>query len=222
MPNNVGVSARLNSGRSRPSRYGSKAVLPDFKLTSRLQSFANRVVGHKLFCRFCHHALNFNQQTAIGVSMQPMKYPASLHPTTTETMTLPSSGLSTAVPKATPTFAKWQGKPVDDDYNGKPILDFDGSPAFAELVILRTLESAGWQGVWVDTYRSAFRTESWESVSQKSLPQKPSSLPQGIWDLAKIRAGVLGRVLLARRQSPVLRIQASKKRCHPGKSASFC
>jgi hypothetical protein len=121
--------------------------------------------------------------------MQPIKYPASLQPTTTEPMTLPS-GRSVGFPKATPTFAKWRGKPVDDDYNGKPILDFAGSPAFAEVVILRTLESAGWQGVWVDTYRSAFRTESWESVSQKSLPQKPNSLPQEIWDLAKIRAGV--------------------------------
>jgi hypothetical protein len=64
-----------------------------------------------------------------------MNYPASLQPTTTETLTLPS-GRSVAFSKATPTFAKWPGKFVGSTYGKKPILDFDGRPAFAEMVIL--------------------------------------------------------------------------------------
>jgi len=121
--------------------------------------------------------------------MQPMKYPASLQPTTTETMTLPS-GRSVSFPKTTPTFPLWRGDPVEDNYGGKDILDFDGRPAFAELAILWTLQNDGWQGVWVDSFCRAFRTGYWNSLPQKSLPQKPSSLPEEIWNLAKTPSGV--------------------------------
>lgn len=44
-----------------------------------------------------------------------------------------------------PRFRKWTGKPSHDTYNGKPVLEFNGEPAFAELVILRTFEEAGWE-----------------------------------------------------------------------------
>ena len=119
--------------------------------------------------------------------MQLMKYPASLQPTTTESMTLPS-GRIVAFPKATPTFALWRGEPLEKTYGGKAILDFDGQPAFAELAILGTLQNDGWQGVWVD--RSVFRTGFWNSTPQKFLPQKPSSLSEEIWNLAKTPSGV--------------------------------
>lgn len=122
--------------------------------------------------------------------MQPMKYPASLQPTTTETMTLPS-GRVVAFPKATPTFAKWSGDFGGKTYGHKTILDFNGRPAFAELAILWTLQTAGWQGFWTDTFgHHLFRTGYWDGEAHKSLPQKPSSLPQEIWNLAKIRAGI--------------------------------
>ena len=119
-----------------------------------------------------------------------MKYPASLQPTTTETLTLPSSGKTVSVPKATPTFPSWRGEPVDDDFNGKPILDFAGRPAFAELAILWTLEKDGWQGFWVDSYRHKFRTGYWKSLPQETLPQRPSSLREEFWNLAKTPSGV--------------------------------
>jgi hypothetical protein len=118
-----------------------------------------------------------------------MKYPASLHPTTTETMKLPS-GRVVAFPKATTTFAPWRGDPVDKTYGRKTILDFEGSPAFAELVILWTLQKEGWQGVWVDSFRRAFRTGYWNSEPQRTLPQKPSCLSEEIWNLAKAPSGV--------------------------------
>jgi hypothetical protein len=117
-----------------------------------------------------------------------MNYPASLQPTTSETMTLPS-GRSVSFPKATPTFALWRGNPVDKTYGKKTVLDFNGRPAFAELVILWTLQNEGWQGVWVDSFRRAFRTGYWDSPPQKSLPQKPSSLSEEIWNLAKTTSG---------------------------------
>jgi hypothetical protein len=118
-----------------------------------------------------------------------MNYPASLQPTTTESMTLPS-GRIVAFPKATPIFPRWRGDPVDKTYGKKAILDFHGRPAFAELVILWTLQNEGWQGVWVDSFRRAFRTGYWNSSPEKFLPQKPSSISEEIWNLAKIRSGV--------------------------------
>jgi streptogramin lyase len=118
-----------------------------------------------------------------------MNYPASLQPTTTESMTLPS-GRIVAFPKATPTFTQWLGRPVGETYGKKAILDFHGRPAFAELVILWTLQKDDWQGVWVDSFRRAFRTGYWNSAPQKSLPLKPSSIPDQVWNLAKIRSGV--------------------------------
>jgi hypothetical protein len=72
----------------------------------------------------------------------------------------------------------------------KAVLDFNGRPAFAELAILWTLQHEGWQGVWVDSFRRAFRTDYWNSAPQKSLPEKPSALSEEIWSLAKIRSGV--------------------------------
>jgi hypothetical protein len=121
--------------------------------------------------------------------MQPMKYPVSLQPTTTEILTLPLRG-SVSLPKATPTFQKWRGDPVEDNFGGKTILDFEGRPAFAELYILWTLQKDGWQGVWVDSYRHLFRTGYWDSEPQQSLPERPNSVPEEIWNLAKIRSGV--------------------------------
>jgi hypothetical protein len=119
--------------------------------------------------------------------MQPMKYPASLQPTTTESLTLPS-GRVVAFPKATPTFAKWPGEFVGSTYGKKAVLDFNGRPAFAELAILWTLQNDGWQGVWVD--KKVFRTDFWNSPPQRTLPQKPSSLPDEIWNLANTPSGV--------------------------------
>jgi hypothetical protein len=121
--------------------------------------------------------------------MPPMKYPASLQPTTAETMTLPS-GRSVSFPKAMPTFAIWRGDPVEDNYGGKDILDFDGRPAFAEMVILRTLTNDGWQGVWVDTFGGGFRTDYRKGVPAEPLPPRPRSLPEEIWNLAKMPSGV--------------------------------
>jgi hypothetical protein len=118
-----------------------------------------------------------------------MTYPASLQPTSTENLTLPS-GRSVAFPKATPTFHIWRGAAVDKTYGRKAVLDFNGRPAFAELVILWTLQNHGWQGVWVDSFRRAFRTDYWNGSPQKSLPEKPAALAEEIWNLAKIRSGV--------------------------------
>jgi len=82
-------------------------------------------------------------------------------------LTLPS-GKFVAIPRCTYPFARWRGTPILDTYGGKAVLDSGGKPVFAELAILEVLRKAGWDGVWVDTYRKKFR---------RSMPPECCKLP---------------------------------------------
>jgi hypothetical protein len=116
-----------------------------------------------------------------------MTYPDLLHPTDTEPVVL-APQTHVAVPKCTPQFARWRGAPLADTYRGKLLLDFQGRPAFAELVILWTLMAAGWQGVWNDTFGHCSRQGYWESPRLKTPPQPAHDLLQTI----RARAGTRG------------------------------
>ena len=116
-----------------------------------------------------------------------MKIPSQLKPTTIERIELPS-GKAISVAKATPVFEIWTGKEVDDDYNGKAILNFFGKPQFAELGILQIFKRDGWDGVWVDTYHGKFRTQYWPKDS-KALPAKHNHLLNCIYEVAKSEYG---------------------------------
>ena len=59
------------------------------------------------------------------------------------------SGDSVEIPRCRVFFTPWRGEPIVDTFGGKPVLALDGEPLFAELVILRKLQVAGWDGVWV-------------------------------------------------------------------------
>lgn len=113
-----------------------------------------------------------------------MKYPELLHPTDTQIIRL-SSQTSLAVPKCTPQFTRWQGAPIEDTYNGKALLDFHGRPAFAELVILWSFMTVGWNGVWIDTYRQCYRQGYWDAAPCTTLPQPARDLLAAI----HVRAG---------------------------------
>jgi hypothetical protein len=116
-----------------------------------------------------------------------MQYPGPLAPTTVEPVTLPS-GRVVQVPATTPVYAPWSGEPVEDTYGGKLVLDFDGRPAFAELAILWTLQSDGWSGVWVDTYRRKCRTSYWPK-DEVRLPLEQQQLLDRIYARAGSRRG---------------------------------
>jgi hypothetical protein len=84
------------------------------------------------------------------------------------TLKLPC-GDSVDLPRYRCLFRPWQGQPISDTYGGKAVLDFEGSPVFPELAILETLQGAGWDGVWVDTFRNTFR---------RAMPPDYCVLPQ--------------------------------------------
>lgn len=83
-----------------------------------------------------------------------MQLPQALLPLATEPFTLPD-GKVMSIQKAQPAFTSWRGEPLADSFGGKPALDHCGEPCFAELVILRLFQAAGWSGRWVETYGAA-------------------------------------------------------------------
>jgi hypothetical protein len=74
-----------------------------------------------------------------------------LYPDSQMEVLLPS-GKVTDLPVCYPTFSLWKGSIDIFSYGGKPLIDYEGAPIFAELAILRILLADGWDGVWVETY----------------------------------------------------------------------
>lgn len=110
------------------------------------------------------------------------RWPDNLLPTSSESITI-AAGRVLDVPKATPTFALWTGTSPGDNFGGKPILDFKGRPAFAELAILWNFLEAGWDGVWVDSYRRRYLRAFWPTPVSVHLPPDREEL------LRRVRAG---------------------------------
>ncbi len=102
----------------------------------------------------------------------------TLTPTTTENLIVPS-GRVIAVPKCIAQFQPWNGKPISNTFGGKAVLDYEGEPLFAELVVLRILEKEGWQGVWADSYRRKYRVGMLD-VSPVQLAEPQSSFLHNI------------------------------------------
>ncbi len=99
------------------------------------------------------------------------------------------SGNKMKIPKVTPTFDSWTGEPIKDIYGGKPILDFDGEPVFAELAILRAFQNVGWNGVWVDTFKKRYRVGYWDDDNAVVLPSEQETLLNRIYERAGSRNG---------------------------------
>ena len=85
------------------------------------------------------------------------------------------SGRIVDVPKARPSFSLWRGEQPADRDGRKPLLDFEGRLAFAELAILWSLQKSGWNGVWVDTDRREFRAD-YRNAPPVELPEGPQAL----------------------------------------------
>jgi hypothetical protein len=115
--------------------------------------------------------------------MHPL--PQCLVPASEEMIVMPSGAVS-RIPKATPRFRTWQGSVPFDRYGKKAVLDFRGQPLFAERVILRLFEDAGWTGAWVDTYRRCFRSDV---ASRVEIPVEKLRLLERVYDQAGTRNG---------------------------------
>jgi hypothetical protein len=112
-------------------------------------------------------------------------YPEKLQPTCSEPLALPS-GLTVPIQKTCPKFDVWRGDVPFDRYGKKQVLDFQGEPLFAELLILRLFQQGGWRGVWVDSYRRRFLVGIGERVE---LPEKQKAILEHIYETAGSRGG---------------------------------
>ena len=105
-----------------------------------------------------------------------MQHPDPLRPQSTQPIILPS-GREVELPRAMPVFRRWTGAMPTDTFNGKPVLDFNGEMAFAELVILGLFQRDGWDGRWIDSYRRKYRIGYWgQNVTKDLPPSKRSTL----------------------------------------------
>jgi hypothetical protein len=95
-------------------------------------------------------------------------FPDKLKPVATEPFDV--SGDTVLVSKARPKFELWSGPAVADTCGGKVVLNAEGRPAFAELLVLHWLRLDGWAGVWVDTYRRRYVTGYADAMSASKQP----------------------------------------------------
>ena len=75
-------------------------------------------------------------------------YPKGLEPDHEELI----PGLEVTVPSINLVFKRWRGKPIKDDFGGKPVVDCEGRPMFAEIAIVRMAVKAGWSAFWQQAY----------------------------------------------------------------------
>lgn len=83
-------------------------------------------------------------------------------------------GIEVAV--AVSTFRHSAGAPLGDSYGRKSVLDYRGKPAFAELAVLSCLREAGWDGVWIDTFRKRWLRSYWSLEAASKLPAEAGDL----------------------------------------------
>lgn len=80
-------------------------------------------------------------------------YPEFLKPNAIEVFQIENNSIE--IPKCIVNFNKWQGEPVKESFGGKPIIDLNNKPMFAEVAILNLFLQSGWEVRWISTYGSS-------------------------------------------------------------------
>lgn len=102
-----------------------------------------------------------------------MIYPDTLQPNGTEQFII--DGKIIDIPKCIVMFEKWKGVPVLEAFGGKPVLDFDNKPVFAEIAIMLTFQNDGWETRWVETYgkKDPILLADWKDDKYKNQVHQP-------------------------------------------------
>jgi hypothetical protein len=113
-----------------------------------------------------------NQEVAMPISQL---YPKLLQPDSYESHTI--NGEKVQIPVVHLEFKKWQGEPIADTFGGKGLIDYEGIPMFAELVIMKTAIANGWQARWIEAYAmkggKPYHFSAWGDGSIKTQIQDP-------------------------------------------------
>jgi hypothetical protein len=107
-------------------------------------------------------------------------YPVGLEPDHEESLLV--NGNSFEIASVNITFKKWRGAAPQYTFGGKPIIDYNGKPMFAELAILEEATKGGWSARWVETYgthgRVPYYFTSWLDAHLKQQIVKPLNDPK--------------------------------------------
>ena len=115
-------------------------------------------------------------------------YPAKLIPTDIEPFDL--NGTTIEIPKSILRLDKWIGLPVKETFGGKPIVDFDNKPMFAELAIMKTFITDGWDARWIETYARGNREPIYLTEWKDEVYKNQNHVPILDVDIKKMMAGI--------------------------------
>lgn len=93
----------------------------------------------------------------------------------------PAGRVINDVPGVFVRFPMWRGQPFVDDFSRKSaaMIELNGEHLFAELAVLRLLQSDGWDGRWVNTYSGGGEVwkylTDWEDVPRAEQKTRPIS-----------------------------------------------
>ncbi|HWD90084.1 MAG TPA: hypothetical protein VG367_18280 [Mucilaginibacter sp.] len=100
-------------------------------------------------------------------------FPSLLTPTDCEVISF--NGQTIELPKTIITFKQWKGVSIAYTFGGKPLIDFDGIPVFAELAIMKLFKISGWQARWIETCgspdKNPFHFSDWDPTKLKLTEQ---------------------------------------------------
>ncbi len=142
---------------------------------------------------------NVRQPENLNVTARPGVI-LDLTPTASERFRL-SNGEPIEVAKATPKYRLWRGPPPSSTYGGKAVLDYSGRAAFAELIVLWSLQLLGWKGAWITHAggREIYRNGLMDAAPLRNLPSELTTFLAGIrakrgtsggtWDVCCFRDG---------------------------------
>lgn len=126
-----------------------------------------------------------------------MNYPSLLVPNDIEKIHLNDRTLS--IPKKTATFKKWHGSKLKNTFGNKPLIDFNGTPMFVEIAILKLGIISSWNGRWVETYamkkNSPYYFMDWiddDLVNQKSIEVQETRIREIIESIKTEHRGFSG------------------------------
>ncbi len=120
-----------------------------------------------------------------------MIYPELFQPTETEYFNIQGQAIN--ISKCTVTFDKWAGESVKETFGGKPILNFNGHPMFAELAIMLTFQNDGWETRWVETYgkKEPICLTNWKDDKYRNQVHQPfqdNEIIKLLADISKLNA----------------------------------
>ena len=94
------------------------------------------------------------------------------------------------VPRFIARFKQWRGPAVEDTWNGKPTLDFEGVPQWGEFAVLLSL-TAGWEGYAVECYGGLrfWKTSPFHPPDRRTTLEPPAHLRDFLERVARANGG---------------------------------